>query len=56
VADVVLRGTGGDEDAVKGSIAAHCAENLPPHKVPALINIVPVIAMTPGGKVARANA
>jgi acyl-CoA synthetase (AMP-forming)/AMP-acid ligase II len=56
VADVVLGVTAGDADSIKQSIAALCADRLPAHKVPAIINIVPAIEVTAGGKVARAHA
>lgn len=56
VADVVLRSTPASNDDLKRSIMAMCGTALPAHKIPAVINIVPVIEMTAGGKVARGHA
>jgi acyl-coenzyme A synthetase/AMP-(fatty) acid ligase len=56
IAEVVLRDhavSGGD---VSRAIIEHCAASLPPHKVPALVTIVPAIGITAGGKVARQDA
>lgn len=56
VADVVLRDSAADAEAVKRDIIGLCREALPVHKVPALVNVVAEIAMTAGGKVSRQNA
>lgn len=56
VADVVLTGDVADSEAVKQDVLSLCRANLPAHKIPAIVNIVPVIEMTAGGKVARAHA
>ena len=58
VAEVVLDGEVGpqDHDALKASLIAHCKASLPVHKVPALIKIVPTIAVGQAGKVARTHA
>jgi len=58
VADVVLDGQAGsqDQDALKASLIAHCKASLPAHKVPALIKIVPAIAVGQAGKLARTHA
>jgi acyl-coenzyme A synthetase/AMP-(fatty) acid ligase len=60
VADVVLRdagdvSAGGDArtDALKGEILQLCRDDLPKHKVPAAIRIVPVLAVAASGKLAR---
>jgi len=58
VADVVLDAEAGsqDQDALKASLIAHCKAALPAHKVPALIKIVPHIAVGQAGKMVRTNA
>lgn len=56
VADVVLADGAHDTDKVKRNIIELCAASLPGHKVPALVNIVPSIEMTAGGKVSRQHA
>ncbi len=56
VADVVLCETAANSDLIKQDILALCRSTLAPHKVPALINLVTAIEMTPGGKVSRQNA
>ena len=45
-----------DQDALKASLIAHCKDALPAHKVPALIKIVPHIAVGQAGKLVRTNA
>jgi acyl-coenzyme A synthetase/AMP-(fatty) acid ligase len=56
VADVVLRDSPPDAEALKRDIIGLCRQSLPGHKVPALVNIVPHIDMTSGGKVSRQHA
>lgn len=56
VADIVLDQGGGDSDVVKRDILALCRASLPNHKIPVLLNIVPSIEMTAGGKVSRQHA
>lgn len=56
VADVVLRNSAADAEAVKRDIITLCREALPVHKVQAMVNIVTQIDMTAGGKVSRQNA
>lgn len=56
VADVVLDGESDSLDELKRDILAHCRRALPNHKIPALLNVVAVIEMTPGGKVSRQYA
>ena len=56
VADVVLREVPQNIDELKQDILALCRSNLPSHKSPALLNIVPSIEMTAGGKVSRQHA
>lgn len=43
-------------DAIRGEILAACRAALPPHKVPALLRIVPSLDLTAAGKLARAHA
>ncbi len=57
VADVVLKGTpdtGCSE--VRIDILRHCREALPSHKVPAMINFVPALAVADSGKMIRFHA
>ncbi len=56
VAEVVLTPDAGDEAAVRDEVLAACREGLAAHKVPASIRFVPTLALTPAGKVARADA
>jgi acyl-coenzyme A synthetase/AMP-(fatty) acid ligase len=56
VADVVLTEGAGDSEAVKQDVLSLCRANLPAHKIPAVVNVVPEIEMTAGGKVARTHA
>lgn len=56
VADVLLSFGSEASDALKRDLIEHCARSLPAHKVPALVNFVPAIDMTAGGKLARQNA
>ena len=56
VADVVLSEDVADSEAVKLDVLSLCRANLPAHKIPAIVNVVPAIEMTAGGKVARAHA
>lgn len=56
VADIVLSTDARDGDAVKQDVLLLCRNSLPPHKVPAIVNIVASIEMTAGGKVARPHA
>ena len=56
VADIVLKPEASDAEAVKQDVLALCRASLPPHKIPAVVSIVPTIDMTAGGKVARHHA
>ncbi len=56
VADVVLADGAEDPDSIKQDILALCRAQLPSHKIPALLNVVPQIDMSAGGKVSRQNA
>jgi acyl-coenzyme A synthetase/AMP-(fatty) acid ligase len=56
VADLVLVPEVGNVDLVKQEIFGLCKANLPSHKIPAVLSVVPVIEVTAGGKVARAHA
>jgi acyl-coenzyme A synthetase/AMP-(fatty) acid ligase len=51
VADVVLKTA--QEVANQNDILAHCRKTLPPHKVPAMINFVPTLAVAETGKLLR---
>ena len=60
VADVVLKG---DPDPAVGRVAELkqeilniCRETLPRHKVPTVLNFVPILAVAETGKIARHNA
>jgi acyl-coenzyme A synthetase/AMP-(fatty) acid ligase len=57
VADVVLRTSPQPDDsnanAIQSDILRFCREELPRHKVPAAINIVPVLAVAESGKLVR---
>jgi len=60
VADVVLRDDGSDRErdlsSIEEDILHLCRESLPAHKVPAAINIVPMLSLSESGKVLRRNA
>jgi acyl-coenzyme A synthetase/AMP-(fatty) acid ligase len=60
VADVVLRKDctpiEHDETVIQTDILQLCREHLPAHKVPALINVVPMLGVGGSGKVMRRNA
>lgn len=59
VADVVLRGDSAidrDFQSIEEDILHMCREILPAHKVPAAINIVPMLSLSESGKVLRRNA
>ena len=56
IADIVLNRQPDDVDALKQDILVLCRQALPSHKIPALLNVVQAIEMTPGGKVARPHA
>lgn len=53
-ADVVVEGPA--DEALCGAIKAACRAQLAPHKVPALLRIVPALDVLPSGKLARLNA
>lgn len=55
VADVVLRDPDQTHEDLKKDILETCRERLDRYKVPALIRFVPSLALTPGGKLSRAN-
>ena len=54
--DPGLLEAGEAQAALKGAIAQHCRDALPPYKVPAMIQFVPDIPMSPAGKVLRPHA
>jgi acyl-coenzyme A synthetase/AMP-(fatty) acid ligase len=60
VADVVLKGGQQNDlrelDAIRDDILLLCRESLSSHKVPAMINFVPQLAVAESGKVMRRNA
>ena len=58
VADVVLTDSTDQAQvqAIKNDIVADCRQSLAPHKVPAMISIVPSLDVTGAGKLARINA
>lgn len=56
VAEVVLRDGSENTEQIRRTIIELCAAQLPPHKVPAVVNIVSAIEMTAGGKVSRQHA
>lgn len=58
VADVVLDAPAQDDraQALKAGILAACRQRLPAHKVPAMVSIVPEIAVSANGKLERASA
>ncbi|HLN09421.1 MAG TPA: fatty acid--CoA ligase family protein, partial [Xanthobacteraceae bacterium] len=59
VAEVVLTPADAGDDAdvrnarCRAEILRLCSEGLPPHKVPALIRVVPGLGVAPAGKIAR---
>ena len=55
VADIMLNdeAAGSDQIALKSDIMALCKRELPPHKIPAVLNVVAAIETTIGGKIAR---
>jgi acyl-coenzyme A synthetase/AMP-(fatty) acid ligase len=60
VADVVLQDSAGfatgEFQTIRGEIIQICRENLPAHKVPAILRVVPQLEMTAAGKVLRYHA
>ncbi|WP_316179666.1 fatty acid--CoA ligase family protein [Bradyrhizobium sp. SZCCHNRI1009] len=58
VAEVVLTADADPArtEAVRNEILAACRARLAPHKVPAMIRVVPALDVTPAGKLARADA
>jgi acyl-coenzyme A synthetase/AMP-(fatty) acid ligase len=56
VADVVLRDPGAAGEHVEGEILNLCRKELPRHKVPSAIRIVPALAVAATGKLARQSA
>ena len=55
VAAVVLRDDGRDEEAMRTAIVEACRARLDRHKVPVQVRFVPALALTPAGKVSRAD-
>ena len=57
-ADVVLAdgSQAGDHAAMRDGILTACRAALAPYKVPAILRFVPALAVTPAGKLARADA
>ena len=53
VAEIVLRDSEVDADAMKADILSLCRARLPAHKVPALVRFVPSLPLTPAGKLSR---
>jgi acyl-coenzyme A synthetase/AMP-(fatty) acid ligase len=43
-------------DALKGELLSRCRSHLPPHKVPAILRIVPMLELSAAGKLVRSNA
>jgi acyl-coenzyme A synthetase/AMP-(fatty) acid ligase len=57
VADVVLKPTlEAAANEIRDDIMRLCRESLPSHKVPALINFVPALAIACTGKIVRLHA
>ena len=60
IADIVLRSPpqsgSGNSAALQSEIMQFCRAELDPHKVPAAINVVPMLAMGESGKLERRNA
>jgi acyl-coenzyme A synthetase/AMP-(fatty) acid ligase len=58
VADIVVSPHHAARDIaqLKSDIVAHCRSALPSHKVPAILNVVPSLAINKSGKVARSHA
>jgi acyl-coenzyme A synthetase/AMP-(fatty) acid ligase len=56
VAEVVLADPASDPQAVKAEILGLCRRELAAFKVPAMLDFMPVLAMTAGGKLERAVA
>ena len=54
MADVMIEGAGPDQ--LRSDLLATCRAHLPPHKVPAVLRIVPSLDMLPSGKLARLHA
>jgi len=57
--DDVVAGGGGErpsDEQVRTEIIELCRQRLPPHKVPAVIRIVPALAVSASGKLVRPNA
>jgi len=52
-ADIVLDAGVAASDGLRATIIDACRQKLAPHKVPALVRFVPMLAMTSGGKLAR---
>jgi acyl-CoA synthetase (AMP-forming)/AMP-acid ligase II len=58
VAEVVLKSNAanGEVATIQESVLQLCRETLPPHKVPALVKVVPSLALNGAGKVMRQDA
>jgi len=60
VADVVLKRsadlTESEKSKLRHDILKICRDQLPRHKVPTVLNVVPVLNVASSGKVARYNA
>ncbi len=54
-ADIVLEDEDAPAETVKASALAACRRELAPYKTPAVIRVVPTLAMTAAGKLMRAN-
>lgn len=54
-AEVALNENPPDNATIVGQLRAFAAEHLPPHKVPALIRIVPKLSTNAAGKIVRSN-
>lgn len=56
VADVVLAPGDADPEAVKNELLGACRRALPPHKVPAMLRLVPALQLSAAGKLVRPGA
>ncbi|HEY3812828.1 MAG TPA: long-chain fatty acid--CoA ligase [Caulobacteraceae bacterium] len=55
-ADIVLEDDAVPHETIKAAVLAACRRDLAPYKTPAVVRVVPTLAMTAAGKLMRADA
>jgi acyl-CoA synthetase (AMP-forming)/AMP-acid ligase II len=56
VARIVPRGANAATGALEADVRLFCRQHLPPHKVPAIVKLVPALDVSPSGKLVRPGA